>query len=52
MGGKAVFLIIIGGWIDFMFRNDKFPDFGHPYNILEYSNKIKKYKDIGSNKTL
>ena len=47
--GKAVFLIIIGGWRDFMFGNDNFLGFGHPYNIFEYSNEIRKFKDIGSN---
>ena len=45
---NAVFLIIIGDWKDFMFWNDKFPDFGNPYNLLEYFSN----KDIGWNKTL
>ena len=32
----AVFLIKIDGWKDFMFQNDKFPDFEHPHNLFEY----------------
>ena len=44
--GKAVFLIMIGGWRDFMFGNDKLLGFGHPYNLFKYSNKIRKYKEI------
>ena len=35
MVGNAVFRIKIGDWKDFMFRNDKFPGFGHPYNLFE-----------------
>ena len=33
--GNAVSRIKIGDWKDFMFRNDKFPGFGHPYNLFE-----------------
>ena len=33
--GNAVFQIKISDWKDFMFRNDKFPGFGHPYNLFE-----------------
>ena len=35
MVGNAVFRIKIDDWKDFMFRNDKFPGFGHPYNLFE-----------------
>ena len=45
---NAVFLIITGGWKDFMFRNEKFLGFVHPYNLLEYFQN----KEIDSNKTL
>ena len=39
MVGNAVFLIKIGGWKDFMFRDDKFLGFEHPYNLLYFENK-------------
>ena len=45
---NAVFLIITGGGKDFRFPNEKFPDFVHPYNLLEYFQN----KEIDSNKTL
>ena len=44
---NAVFLIITGGGKDFRFPNEKFPDFVHPYNLLEYFQN----KEIDSNKT-
>ena len=45
---NAVFLIINGGWKDFMFRDEKFWRFVHPYNLLEYFQN----KETDSNKTL
>ena len=39
--GNAVFQIKIS---DFMFRNDKFPGFGHPYNLFE--SKIRVFIQI------
>ena len=48
MVSNAFFLIITGGWKDFMFRNEKFLGFMHPYNLLEYFQN----KEIDSNKTL
>ena len=48
MVGRAVFLILIGGWEDFMFQKDKFPGLGNPYNVLEYFLN----KNSGSKKTL
>ena len=46
--GHAAFLNIIGDWKNFMFWNEKFPRFGHPYNLFKYfQNKV-----TGSNKTL
>ena len=45
---NAAFLILTGGWIDFMFRNENFLGFVHPYNLLEYFQN----KEIDSNKTL
>ena len=45
---KAVFLITTGGWKDFMCRNEKFLDFAHPHNLLEYFQN----KESNSNKTL
>ena len=45
---NAVFLIVTGGWKDFMFRNENFLGFLHPYNLLEYFQN----KEIDSNKTL
>ena len=45
---NAVFLIITGGGKDFRFSYEKFPDFVHPYNLLEYFQN----KEIDSNKTL
>ena len=41
-------LIIRRGWKDFMFSNDKFLEFEHPYNLFEYFQN----KNIDSNKTL
>ena len=35
MIGNSVFRIKIGDLKDFMFRNDKFPGFGYPYNLFE-----------------
>ena len=43
-----VLLIIRRGWKDFMFSNDKFLEFEHPYNLFEYFQN----KNIDSNKTL
>ena len=37
----------LGGWKDFMFRNNKFPDFVHPHNLFEYFQN----KAIDSNNT-
>ena len=37
MFGNAIFLIIIGGWNNFMFCNNKFSGFGRPYNLFKYS---------------
>ena len=45
---KTVFLIITGGWKDFMRRNEKFLGFAHPHNLLEYFQN----KESNSNKTL
>ena len=45
---NAGFLIITDGWKDFMFRNEKFLGFLHPYNLLEYFQN----KEIDSSKTL
>ena len=45
---NAVFLIIIGGWKDFMFPNEKILGSVHPYNLLEYFQN----KKTDSNKTL
>ena len=46
--GSAIFLIIIGGWKDFTFWNDKIPGFWHSCNLFE----CILNKDIGWNKTL
>ena len=46
--GSAIFLIITGGLKDFMFRNEKFLGFAHPYNLLEYF----QHKETDSHKTL
>ena len=45
---NADFLIITGGWKNFLFQNEKFLGFVHPYNLLEYF----KNKDIDLNKIL
>ena len=45
---NAVSLFITGGWNDFMFRNEKFLGFAHPYSLLEYFQN----NEIDSNKTL
>ena len=45
---NAAFLIITSGWKDFMFPNEKFLGFVHPYNLLEYFQN----KETDSNKTL
>ena len=46
--GHAAFLNIIGDWKNFTFWNEKFPRFGHPYNLFKYfQNKV-----TGSHKTL
>ena len=42
------FLIIICDWKDFMFQNDKFLNFGNPYNLF----RCFQNKDVDSNKTL
>ena len=47
-GWKQFSLIKIDGWIDFMFRNVKFPGFEHPCKLLEYLQN----KGIDSNNTL
>ena len=46
--GNTVVLIKIDGWKDFMFRNEKFPDFEHSYKLFKYFHN----ESIDSNNTL
>ena len=45
---NVVFLIITGDWKGFVCQNEKFLDFAHPCNLLEYFQN----KESDSNKTL
>ena len=48
MVGNTVFSIKIDGWEDFMFRDEKFAGFEHPYNLFEHFQN----KGIDSNNNL